>query len=119
MMIADLISDYGFPIVATVGLGYFVYYIWQWVTTEVKPRIGEANGTLIGLIDKIRMLDNDMIRLTQKIEMIIEFKEEYEKLTGRKIDFDVDDIDKFKKELADVRKSVANRGGDEKSKKEK
>ena len=45
------------------------------------------------------MLDNDMIRLTQKIEMIIEFKEEYEKLTGKKIDFDVDDIETFKKEL--------------------
>jgi len=98
-MIADLINDYGFPIVAAVGLGYFVYYIWQWVTLTVKPRIGEANSTLIGLIDRVRMLDNDMIRLTQKIEMIIEFKEEYEKLTGKKIDFDVDDIETVKKEL--------------------
>ena len=25
-MITELISDYGFPIVATVGMGYFVYY---------------------------------------------------------------------------------------------
>ena len=118
-MIADLISDYGFPIVAAVGLGYFVYYIWQWVTTEVKPRIGEANATLIGLIDKIRMLDNDMIRLTQKLEMILEFKEEYEKLTGRKIDFDVEDSEKVKKELADVKQSAIDRRRDEKSKKQK
>tara|TARA_B100000161_G_scaffold204926_1_gene150102 strand:+ start:1691 stop:2056 length:366 start_codon:yes stop_codon:yes gene_type:complete len=98
-MIADLINDYGFPIVAAVGMGYFVYYIWKWVTLVVKPRIGEANSTLIGLIDRVRMLDNDMIRLTQKIEMIIEFKEEYEKLTGKKVDFDVDDIDAFKKDM--------------------
>ena len=40
-----------------------------------------------------------MIRLTQKIEMIIEFNEESETLTGKKIDFDVDDIETFKKEL--------------------
>lgn len=93
MMIADLINDYGFPIVAAVGLGYFVYYIWKWVTLTVKPRIGEANNTLIGLIDRIRMLDNDMIRLTQKIEMIIEFKEEYEKLTGKKMAIEIDDIE--------------------------
>ena len=105
-MIADLINDYGFPAVATVGLGYFVYYIWQWVTLTVKPRISEANATLIGLIDRVRMLDNDMIRLTQKIEMIIEFKEEYEKLTGKKLDFDVDDIETVKKELKDVGKNT-------------
>lgn len=119
MMIADLINDYGFPIVATVGLGYFVFYIWQWVTTEVKPRIGDANATLIGLIDKIRMLDNDMIRLTQKLEMILEFKEEYEKLTGRKIDFDVDDIEKVKKELADVKQTAINSRRNIQSKKQK
>lgn len=98
MMLADLISDYGFPIVAAVGMGYFVYYIWKWVTIEVKPLIGATSGTLIGLIDRIRMLDNDMIRLTQKINMVIEFKEEYEKLTGKKLAMTVDDIESIKKE---------------------
>tara|TARA_B100000900_G_scaffold264713_1_gene225856 strand:- start:1351 stop:1617 length:267 start_codon:yes stop_codon:yes gene_type:complete len=77
-----------------MGLGYFVYYVWIWVTKEVKPVLGEANATLIGLIDRIRMLDNDMIRLTQKINMVIEFKEEYEKVTGKKINIDLEDIEK-------------------------
>ena len=98
MIVTDLISDYGFPIVAAVGMGYFVYYIWKWVTIEVKPLIGTTSGTLIGLIDRIRMLDNDMIRLTQKINMVIEFKEEYEKLTGKKLAMTVDDIESIKKE---------------------
>lgn len=70
--IVDAIGQYGFPIVAAMGLGYFVYYIWQWVTKEIKPVIGEATGTLIGLIDRVRMLDNDMIRLNMKLQMIIE-----------------------------------------------
>ena len=75
MMIADLINDYGFPIVAAVGMGYFVYYIWKWVTLVVKPRIGEANSTLIGLIDRVRMLDNDMIRLQKKLDTVLMMKE--------------------------------------------
>ena len=79
-MIADLISDYGFPIVAAVGMGYFVYYIWKWVTLVVKPRIGEANSTLIGLIDRVRMLDNDMIRLNIKLKMILQQQEHKERL---------------------------------------
>lgn len=91
------INQYGFPIIAALGLGYFVYYVWIWATKEVKPVLGDANRTLIGLIDRIRMLDNDMIRLTQKLNMVLEFKDEYEKMTGKKLDIDLDDIEDIKK----------------------
>ena len=77
--LANAIKEFGFPIVAAFGLGYFVYYVWTWVTKEIKPVLGEANKTLIGLIDRIRMLDNDMIRLTQKLNMILEHKEKKSK----------------------------------------
>ena len=75
------INQYGFPIIAAMGLGYFVYYIWQWVTQEIKPMLGEANTTLIALIDRIRMLDNDLIRLNTKLKMI----EELENKENKKI----------------------------------
>ena len=69
--IAKLIGEYGFPIVAAFGMGYFVYYVWKWATTEVKPVLSQANGTLIALIDRVRMLDNDLIRLNQKVDTVI------------------------------------------------
>jgi hypothetical protein len=72
--LAELINKYGFPIVAAGGMGYFIYYVWTWVTTEIKPVIGQANGTLIALIDRIRMLDNDLIRLNQKVETVMELR---------------------------------------------
>ena len=74
--LSTIIGQYGFPIVAAVGMGYFIYYVWKWVTTEVKPVLGEANGTLIGLIDRIRMLDNDLIRLNQKLTIVLQLREE-------------------------------------------
>jgi|TARA_R110000822_G_scaffold24718_1_gene75060 hypothetical protein len=77
--LANAIKEFGFPIVAAFGLGYFVYYVWTWVTKEIKPVLGEANATLIALIDRVRMLDNDMIRLTQKLNMILEQKEKEKK----------------------------------------
>ena len=63
--LATVIKDFGFPIVAAVGMGYFVFYVWKWVTTEIKPVIEETTGKLIGLIDKVRMLDNDMKELNR------------------------------------------------------
>jgi hypothetical protein len=89
----EAINQYGFPIVAAMGLGYFVYYVWRWVTTEIKPVLGQASTTLVALIDRIRMLDNDMIRLTQKIQMVLELKEQYEKVTGKSLDLDLDQIE--------------------------
>jgi len=73
--IAKMVSQYGFPIIAAVGLGYFVYYIWSWVTEKVDPVIEESHMTLIGLIDRIRMLDNDLIRLRTKLDMILQQQE--------------------------------------------
>ena len=77
--IVEAINQYGHPIIAARGLGYFVYYIWQWVTTEIKPVLGEANTTLIALIDRVRMLDNDLIRLNTKLKMIEELENKLNK----------------------------------------
>jgi len=77
--LANAINQYGFPIIAALGLGYFIYYIWQWVTTKVDPVVHESHMTLIALIDRIRMLDNDLIRLNAKLDMIIQQQKEQEK----------------------------------------
>lgn len=77
--LADLINKYGFPIVAAGGMGYFVYYVWKWVTEEIEPVIGESKKVLVDLIDRIRMLDNDLIRLNQKVNVILSLREEEEK----------------------------------------
>jgi len=69
--IAKYINQYGFPIIAAGGMGYIVYYVWVWATTIVKPILEEAYIVLVELIDQIRVLDNDMIRLTQKISTIL------------------------------------------------
>tara|TARA_B100001250_G_scaffold404550_1_gene420705 strand:- start:16353 stop:16604 length:252 start_codon:yes stop_codon:yes gene_type:complete len=76
MDVATLISDYGFPIVATVGLLYMIYFIWGFITNNIKAKLGETTVTLIALIDRIRMLDNDIIRLQQKLDTVIELREQ-------------------------------------------
>jgi hypothetical protein len=72
--IAELVNKYGFPIVMAVGMGYIIKYVWTWATTEVKPVISDANTVLIALIDRIRMLDNDLIRLNQKVNTVLHLR---------------------------------------------
>ena len=72
--LAKAVSEYGFPIIAAMGMGYFIYFIWKWVTETIDPVLGETMGTLIKLVDRVRMLDNDMIRLNSKLSMVLEHR---------------------------------------------
>ena len=76
-LIAGLVKQYGFPIVAAVGMGYFVWFIYKFVTDKLMPLIGETNVILIALIDRVRMLDNDLIRLNQKVSVVLQIKEDH------------------------------------------
>jgi len=103
MDVAELINKYGFPIVAAGGMGYLIYYVWEWATKEIKPVLGEANTTLIALIDRIRMLDNDLIRLQQKVNVTLHLRgkiiESERVMEAQKVDSEADK--KFKKALVD------------------
>jgi len=79
MEIAQLIQEFGFPIVMVVGLGYFVYFVWQTITKTIDPAIGQMQKTVIRLTDQLRLLDQDMIRLQQKINTVLELREKEKK----------------------------------------
>ena len=100
MDVVELVNKYGFPIVMAVGMGFIIKYVWEWATKEVKPVIGEANTVLIALIDRIRMLDNDLIRLNQKVNTVLHLRGktiEFERVEAEKA------INKIEKEEENIR----------------
>ena len=79
MDIAQAISDYGFPIVMAVGMGYFIYYIWWFIGEKIDPALEKMHFALIRVIDQTRMLDQDLIRLQQKVDVVLEYRENEKK----------------------------------------
>ena len=79
MDIVDILNRYGFATLAAIGLGWFVYCIYLYITTQIKVKLGEMNGVLIALIDRIRMLDNDLIRLRSKLNTVLTLRENSKK----------------------------------------
>lgn len=77
------ISDYGFPIVACVGFGYFLYYIWCFIGDIIQPELDKMHIALIRVIDQTRMLDQDLIRLQQKVNVVLEYKENEKKKSSK------------------------------------
>jgi len=75
MDVVALIEKFGFTTVMVVGLGYFVYYVWVTITKTVEPAVSEMQKTIIRLTDQLRLLDQDMIRLQQKVNTVLELEE--------------------------------------------
>jgi DNA-binding transcriptional MerR regulator len=92
-----MLNKYGFPIVMLFGLAWLIWYIWNWVTKEIKPLLSESNESLLALIDRVRMLDNDLIRLNQKLETTLE-------LRGEKIAHETDEhLEKINRKTKSVK----------------
>ena len=73
--VADMVNQFGFPIIIALAMGYFIYFVWKFVTEELEPQIDKQQSTLIKLIDQMRMLDQDQIRLQEKLNTVLEYRE--------------------------------------------
>ena len=75
MDIVQDVSDFGFPVVMVIGLGYFVYFVWITITKTIDPAVQEMKTTIIRLTDQLRLLDQDMIRLKEKVNTVLKLNE--------------------------------------------
>ena len=73
--IGNLINQYGFPILAAGYMLKMVRYVWTFTIEEINPVLGEASKELISLIDRVRICDNDCLRLTAKLNTVLQMRE--------------------------------------------
>lgn len=76
MTILQILEQYGFATVAAIAMGWFIWFIYTYITQEITSKLGEANKALITLLDKIRRLDNDLIRVKTKLNTVLTLREE-------------------------------------------
>ena len=84
MTVIEILNQYVFATLAAIAMGYFIYFIYKFTTENIKAKLGQANTALIGLLDRIRMLDNDLIRLRAKLNTVLEMKENENKSKNSK-----------------------------------
>jgi len=82
--IIEILNQYGFATVAAIAMGWFIYFIYNYVTGQIIEKLDKAQITTIALIDRIRMLDNDLIRLRSKLDAVLEMRENEQKDNKRR-----------------------------------
>mgnify|MGYP001462129391 CR=1 FL=1 len=48
--LTNALQTFGFPIVMAVGMGYFVYFVYQTILTKVDPAVEEMKITIIKIV---------------------------------------------------------------------
>jgi|TARA_B100001094_G_scaffold121542_1_gene117268 hypothetical protein len=76
MTVIEILNQYGFATVAALAMGWFIYFIYNFITQEITQKLKEASSALIVLLDKIRRLDNDLIRIKTKLNTILTVREQ-------------------------------------------
>ena len=79
MLLLSTIKDFAAPVMAAILMAYFVYYVWRWVTLEMDPVLGATMVSLIKLVDSVRLLDNELIRMKMKIDTVLELRNQNHK----------------------------------------
>ena len=77
--IIKAVQEQGITVVMAVGMGYFIFFIWQFISEKIDPALEKMHYALIRVIDQTRMLDQDLIRLQQKVDVVLEYRENEKK----------------------------------------
>jgi hypothetical protein len=59
----NLLETVGIPAAFACGLGYLVWKLFQHLISDVHKKLDAQHGMIVALIDRVRQMDNDMIRI--------------------------------------------------------
>jgi len=62
-VIFSLIAEVGFPIVAALGAGIFVYFVINYILESVLKALKGMQGIILGLDNRVKTINHDIIRL--------------------------------------------------------
>jgi len=59
----EMLETVGIPAAFAIGAGWMVWKLFQHLIADVHKKLDVQHGMIVALIDRIRQMDNDMIRI--------------------------------------------------------
>jgi len=69
--IFQAIETIGIPAAGAVGLGYLVWTLFKSLIADIHKKLDTQHGMIVALIDRIRQMDNDMIRIDTMVRAVL------------------------------------------------
>ena len=75
-----ILESVGIPAAFAIAAGWMVYKLFNALIADVHKKLDTQHGMIVALIDRVRQMDNDMIRIDSMVRTAMGIKVDVDRL---------------------------------------
>ena len=75
-----LLVEFGLPVASATVMGVFIYIILKYILESVIGQVNSIHGIIMGLDNRIKTMNNDMIKLDVQISEALDLKQDVDRI---------------------------------------
>ena len=76
----EILVEFGLPVASTTIMGVFIYIILKYILESVIGQVNSIHGIIMGLDNRIKTMNNDMIKLDVQISDALDLRQDEDRI---------------------------------------
>ena len=76
----EILIEFGLPVASATVMGVFIYIILKYILDSVIGQVNSIHGIIMGLDNRIKTMNNDMIKLDVQISSALDLRQDEDRL---------------------------------------
>ena len=77
----EILIEFGLPVAASGVMGVFIYMILKYILESVVGQVGSIHGIIMALDNRIKTMNNDMIKLDLLISHALKLRPDEDRIS--------------------------------------
>ena len=77
----EILVEFGLPVASAVVMGIFIYMILKYILESVVGQVSGIHGIIMGLDNRIKTMNNDMIKLDLLISHALKLRPDEDRIS--------------------------------------
>jgi len=76
----EILVEFGLPVASATVMGVFIYIILKYILESVIGQVNSIHGIIMGLDNRIKTMNNDMIKLDVQISDALDLRQDEDRI---------------------------------------
>jgi len=76
-----VLVEFGLPVAASVVMGFFIFLVIKYILDSVVGQVGGMHGIIMGLENRVKNMNNDMIKLDIQISDALNLRQDEDRIS--------------------------------------
>ena len=76
----EILVEFGLPVASATVMGVFIYIILKYILDSVIGQVNSIHGIIMGLDNRIKTMNNDMIKLDVQISSALDLRQDEDRI---------------------------------------